>query len=138
MSRFYTFSQNNSGGHFDTDRDDGIAVYTIFEANSAVEANARAQAAGIYFNGCDDERDCPCCGDRWYETDEFEACEHPSVFGQPVEDYWTSQVWTKDEVCVHYLDGRVEWFTPKQAYYDPKTNRMCRTDNGRPVYEEED
>ncbi|MFE4367966.1 MULTISPECIES: DUF7296 family protein [unclassified Streptomyces] len=58
---FYEFHQNNSGGGFDYDEDNGISVYVIIEAGSADVANARAEKIGLYFDG---EGDCPCCGDR--------------------------------------------------------------------------
>ena len=58
---FYTFDQNNSGGQFIGPN------YIIIEADSAEEANTIAQeSAGVYFNGCEDNIDCECCGDRWY------------------------------------------------------------------------
>jgi hypothetical protein len=58
---FYQYQQNNSGGSFI--RKFGHSVYV--EAASAAYADNRAEAVGIYFDGCSDGRDCPCCGDRW-------------------------------------------------------------------------
>jgi len=77
--RWFVFRQNNSGGSFDYDENVGIHVY--IQATSAKEANNRAEAIGIYFNGCEDGRDCDCCGDRWYSLwgDESGQDEFPMI-----------------------------------------------------------
>lgn len=62
---FFTYRQNNSGGVFDFDDRKGIGVAVIVEAASVAEANERAEAIGLYFDGCDSGIDCDCCGDRW-------------------------------------------------------------------------
>lgn len=77
--RWYSFRQNNSDGRFYYDDNLGIEVF--IQATSADEANSRAENLGIYFNGCDEGRDCPCCGDRWYSlwnSDEGEV-EFPKI-----------------------------------------------------------
>ena len=78
--KFYTFSQNNSGGFFT-----GPAEYVIIEAQDAQDANRRAEEAGLYFNGCESGSDCPCCGDRWSEqwSDDYGDAE-PMIYGKPV------------------------------------------------------
>lgn len=58
---FYEYSQNNSGGSFDEEMGHSVFI----EAATAEEANDRAEGMGIYFNGVENGRDCPCCGDRW-------------------------------------------------------------------------
>jgi hypothetical protein len=83
---FYNFAQNNSGGSFIVD--DLSAVYIIIEADSPDEANDIAvDETGIYFNGCNEGSDCPCCGDRWYPawSDEY-ADKVPSVWENPVSE----------------------------------------------------
>jgi hypothetical protein len=60
---FYKFSQNNSGGSFDTDENLCQAIY--IEAESEEQANQKALELGIYFNGVEEGIDCDCCGDRW-------------------------------------------------------------------------
>lgn len=60
---FYVFSQNNSGGSFINP-----AIVVAVEAQSADEANRKAEKIGVYF---DSERDCPCCGSRWDAVDEW-------------------------------------------------------------------
>jgi hypothetical protein len=64
---FYTFIKNNSAGSYDIE--DGVDECVIIEADTAGEANDRAISVGIYFNGCEDGRDCDCCGDRWDAQD---------------------------------------------------------------------
>ena len=107
---FYCFNQNNSGGSFYID--DDVAHYVIIEAESADAANDRAESIGIYFNGCNDERDCPCCGDRWYAVwSDDEGNEAPSIYGRPIaeaEDMFTPE--GEPYAHVYYADGRQETF----------------------------
>ena len=114
MSKFYSFRQNNTGGSFEIDTDSGITVYVIIEAGSADEANRIAESKGIYFNGCDTGSDCECCGDRWYKVGEYDSKEFPHSYGARlgVGGLNGAYQWAPDgkEHCVHYLDGRMEWF----------------------------
>ena len=66
MSRWFEFSQNNSGGSFTHDAEAGIGYSVWIEATDSNHAAERAEAIGLYFDGIDDGRDCECCGDRWY------------------------------------------------------------------------
>jgi len=97
---FYLFAQNNSGGSFQ--EDDNVAGYVIIEAESANDANDKAEDVGIYFNGCADGFDCGCCGDRWYTTSDYEAYERPAIYGLPVAKYKTG---FKDKCIIYRLDG---------------------------------
>ena len=63
---FYCFIQNNSGGHFDYDKVQGISHYVVIEGDSVEDIENKAENIGIYFDGCDKGFDCLCCGDRWY------------------------------------------------------------------------
>ena len=106
-TKFYTFLQNNSGGHFNVDTLDGIGEYVIIEAHSSKEANDRAEEIGLYFDGCDSGSDCPCCGDRWYESNESDGMDEPLIYGEPVRNYvgfWEAYVF------VHYLNKEKEMF----------------------------
>ena len=69
--KFYEFKQNNSGGSFAVN--DQLCHNLIIEANNSEEAESKAESMGVYFNGCDEGMDCPCCGDRWYRPDELES-----------------------------------------------------------------
>lgn len=116
---FFDFRQNNSGGVFDINEDDGISVVVIIEADTAEEANRKAVDIGLYFDGVYKGYDCDCCGDRWYEQS-GEGDMVPSVYGEPVQDYrfetGYSIKWNKSgpEAYVHFADGLV------QAYGLPK------------------
>ncbi|WP_339273797.1 hypothetical protein MKY59_21630 [Paenibacillus sp. FSL W8-0426] len=102
---FYTFSQNNSGGSFK--RDDHVCEYVIVEADSAKDANTKAEEVGIYFNGCDDGTDCSCCGDRWYEQwNDSDGTELPSIYGTPVTELTAG--FFRKQAYVYYKDGRKE------------------------------
>jgi|688.fasta_scaffold224453_3 hypothetical protein len=57
---FYHYDQNNSGGVFMEP-----ALNVFIEASSHEEADTIAEANGLYFDGVDENMDCPCCGDRW-------------------------------------------------------------------------
>lgn len=105
-SKFYTFSQNNSGGHFNEDATKGIAAYVIVEAFNAEQANALAEVIGLYFDGAGD---CECCGYRWSETDDYDAYPVPSIYGKPIADGWEGGVFAKN-VAVHHLDGTMLWY----------------------------
>lgn len=93
---FYTFRQNNSGGKFVENND--LAVNTVIEANSLKEAINKAEEIGIYFDGCDDGIDCPCCGDRWYRPWDDDGKEVPSIYDTPIDDEHTGYV-------IHYRNG---------------------------------
>jgi hypothetical protein len=56
MSKFYKFSQNNSGGSFDVD--DKLCHRIFIEADSVNEANRITEGLGIYFNGVSRGMDC--------------------------------------------------------------------------------
>lgn len=71
--KFYEFSQNNSGGIFVTNKT--LCHRLFIEANDAQDATEKAESLGVYFNGVASGRDCPCCGDRWYD--------HPSELTFP-------------------------------------------------------
>lgn len=92
-TKWWVFKQNNSGGTFDHDPEAGIGYMVLIEARNTDEASARAQDIGIYFDGCRDGTDCPCCGDRWYEP-YGDGDPVPNIYGQSVraveegEDPW--------------------------------------------------
>jgi hypothetical protein len=116
---FYDYSQNNSGGSFVYEPERGISHWVIVEADSASEANARAERIGLYFDG---EGDCRCCGDRWYEQSSYETGdETPSAYGAPVTDGMPGLMRWIDgyEGFIHYADGRVEGIWPVPAVVQP-------------------
>ena len=133
MSKFYTYNQNNSGGHFAFDKVSGITHLVIIEADSIDHADAIAEDIGLYWNGCDAGIDCPCCGDRWYSP-YGEGTDEPSIYEMPISQYidmadpeklaamqqadpekygkWFKTFLWMDpgyEACIHYLDGTKKW-----------------------------
>lgn len=109
---FYHFNQNNSGGSFDFDESQGITHHVIIEADKAAYANADAESLGMDFSGA---YDCPCCGNRWSEVDEYDGKEEPHIYGNPVKDHIEDRFFSRwmepgKEICIHYKDGRKEWF----------------------------
>ncbi len=113
--RYYEFSQNNSGGGFDLDENYGEDV--LIAARNKDEANERAQRIGVYFNGCDDERDCECCGDRWSAQWSESKDVAPLVGGQAPEKYLSENkyAWHHTKIVVHHADGTRETFTAVDA-----------------------
>lgn len=65
-TKYYEFDQNNTGGSFTSD--DVLCHRLIIEADTAEEANDKAEQLGCYWDGVYDGMDCNCCGDRWYPT----------------------------------------------------------------------
>ncbi len=74
---YWEFTQNNSGGSFV--ENEKLAHRVIIEAYSSEEACSKATEIGIYFNGCDEGMDCPCCGNRWYPP--YSNVEIPYYWG---------------------------------------------------------
>jgi hypothetical protein len=104
-TRFWTFSQNNSGGSFV--ESEALSHFVIIEAVNAEDANRRAEDIGIYFDGVDAGVDCECCGDRWYrQWESAEGTESPQVYGESAFTYL--DMFCDEPVRIHYLDGRVE------------------------------
>ena len=109
---FFEYGQNNSGGSFDFDEKRGITHHVIIEADNAKQADIRAESIGLYWNGCDDGRDCPCCGDRWYPSWGDTGDDEPRLYGQPVAEAKGTLSWMKPgrEIAVHYANGDISWF----------------------------
>lgn len=112
---FFTFRQNNSGGSHT-----GPAITVIIEAKSGVEANELAQSkAGLYFNGCDSDIDCPCCGDRWYEVELGTGDKVPSIYGKPLSKELKNNLiisWATKSIPsfkVYYKNGKEKVFEYK-------------------------
>lgn len=108
-TKFFTYSQNNSGGKFHLDKTRGLASKVIVEAVDCHDANARAEKIGLYFGG---GGDCPCCGDRWCDTyDDSNGTEEPMIYNSPLEEYYNkSRYGLTNSVAVHYMDGKMEVF----------------------------
>jgi hypothetical protein len=92
QTKFFEFAQNNTGGSgkYHIDPASGIGQRVWIEAADATHANAIAERLGLYFDGAQSGRDCPCCGDRWSRARDSEALAAP-----------------EDPGFVHYLSGRI-------------------------------
>jgi len=95
--KFFEFCQNNSGGYWDK----GFPGSVIIEAQDHLHANKLAEAKGIYFNGCEIERDCSCCGDRWSEVWERDGYDVPSHYREPLDE-------DDKGIVVYYINGEVK------------------------------
>lgn len=118
---FYAYRQNNSGGSFDYDRNAGISVFVVVEAEAPNVARERAVNIGLYFDGVDNGYDCSCCGDRWYEPWNNDGMEQPGVYeagdigfdknrGVYVyapEHSWAHPWMSEFEGFVHFADGAI-------------------------------
>jgi hypothetical protein len=113
--KFYNFSQNNSGGSFEVDKN--VCENVIIAATSPEDANARAEEVGIYFDGAlDDGPDCSCCGDRWSrQYGAAEASETPKIWGQSVEEYLSDKnTLFRNKVIIYYPDGSKQILSKKK------------------------
>lgn len=116
MTKFFTFSQNNSFGRFEVNEEKGVGHYIIIEARDAEAANKKALALGLYFNGVAEGEDCGCCGDRWCETNNFESTNYPSIYGRDVSSgiYKATFLPFAEKAYIHYLDSRIVEVTMMQ------------------------
>lgn len=111
---FFTFNQNNSGGQFDLDGK--VCHYVIVEADDYRFANIIAEDIGIYFDGCNNDMDCPCCGDRWSsQWDNSDGTIIPMIYNRTPEEfikdekYWFEK--PGEVFCrIYYKDGKMEEF----------------------------
>ena len=117
---FYTYRQNNSYGVFDVD--DNVKHYVIIEADSASGADEKAESIGLYFDGVEKGRDCPCCGDRWHKAYSLgygiEGTKEPEIWGQSASKYLKEKersLW-KEEAIIYYKDGKVVVLSEKDLY----------------------
>ncbi|MCY9512341.1 hypothetical protein M5W78_21025 [Paenibacillus larvae] len=103
---YYTYDQNNSGGSFTID--DSVCEVVIIEADTAEQANAKAETIGIYFDGVDKGIDCPCCGDSWVR-EYGKGTDEPEVYGKSVYEFKGSLF--RKQAYIYHLDGTKEVIT---------------------------
>lgn len=106
-TKYYQFSQNNTGGVFEYDKN--LSNYVMIEAESSDKANSLALSIGIYFDGCNEGIDCSCCGDRWYKASEDDGYSEPLVYGRKMNN---KDIWFPEKngryAVIHKLDGTIE------------------------------
>lgn len=95
---FYEFNQNNTGGSFVVD--DKLCHKIIIEANSEKEAIAKAEVLGCYWDGVSEGYDCPCCGDRWYDSPSIIELSEYQQKGYPAYQY--SNIYSEKEWFKNY------------------------------------
>ncbi|MGA0164712.1 MAG: DUF7296 family protein [Bdellovibrionota bacterium] len=95
--KWFLFDQNNSGGKLVVN--DKVCHRLFIEAKNESEAISIAEGLGVYFNGVDDGRDCPCCGDRWYRAEEV---EFPLAFDSRKQIVFKNPVEYAQHLAVHY------------------------------------
>lgn len=92
---FFAYDQNNSGGSYSIDENQGIGKVVVIEAENASDANEKAEEIGLYFDG---KHDCECCGNRWWKKyNDDEMIEFDDIL------HWNRQ----SPVYVHTLNGKL-------------------------------
>ena len=120
---WFEYRQNNSGGSFDCD--DKICHLVLIEAGNEEAAESKAMALGVYFDGCDREIDCSCCGDRWYRAGSAEKGTTAEILGRLVAERHRF-FWTTPEIRAYFADGRV-------AEIAFRVMRACENDEPLPA-----
>lgn len=100
-ARFWTVSQNNSGGSFHSNKAAGIGYALCVEATSEQHAAQRMQEIADRA-GYNPEDDCDCCGPRWFFDYLGEGTATPELYSAPLTGGWGLPSY------VHYLDGRID------------------------------
>ncbi|WP_420492620.1 DUF7296 family protein [Paenibacillus larvae] len=76
------------------------------EADTAEQANAKAETIGIYFDGVDKGIDCPCCGDSWVRNYGM-GTDEPEVYGKSVYEV-KKGLFQESGTHLSFLDGSKE------------------------------
>ena len=109
---FFTFHQNNSGGHYVIDQENGVAEIVIIEAESAKDAWRKLETIGEKV--CGMFNFCGCCGERWSDyMDDDDGSKEPMIYGKPVESFVSE--WDNQTAFVHRIDGQLS------CHFYPKT-----------------
>ena len=78
----------------------------------------------VYFDGTEKGIDCPCCGDRWHEKDDYDAENMPKVFGKYKKWY-------------NLIDENGNWLKSipvnKKSFLNFSYPMACRTKDGNEV-----
>lgn len=106
QTKFYTYYQNNSGGHYIENSKKGLDTIVIIEALDSDHANMLAERIGIYFDGVEHDQDCPCCGDRWHRAEENDGTDSPEIYGDSINT--VTECWRGNHAFIHYLDKSFE------------------------------
>lgn len=111
-TKFWEFIQNNSGGYFVEDDENGVCESVIIEAQTSDEAWNRLEKVGDKVGGFWNY--CGCCGERWSNwLDEDDGKDVPMHYDTPLEEAEKSMF--RDRAFVHYYDGSIKEFKFKEA-----------------------
>lgn len=105
MPKFYTFTQNNSGGYYNIN--DDVAHFLIIEANDAEQAIERMHDITAGHSEW-----CECCGERWFGwINESDGHSMPTVYGENVLENKPNGVFSTSTI-IHYLNGEKQklWY----------------------------
>lgn len=95
--KWYTISQNNSGGYFIQNED--VNQYVSVQASSRDEAEDKLEEITSDYSEY-----CSCCGERWYWYD-LEGFDTPMYYeDSPLFSEEPSHY--RKEFVMHYADGR--------------------------------
>ena len=89
MATWWEYTQNNTGGAFDT----SLGKHVMIEAPDADSADRIAEENGLYFDGCDSGVDCSCCGDRWSRA--WASRDTPYPYGYTKEEWEGREAWSR-------------------------------------------
>lgn len=107
-SKWFYFDQNNSGGSFDHEPENGIGYGLFIEAADSDHADARAERIGLYFDGCNEGRDCSCCGDRWSRAWDSGGHKVPTRYSEewrPIKDGEEPDTEWGLPLYIHFIGG---------------------------------
>lgn len=95
-TKFFTVSQNNSGGYFIENED--VGHYVIIEAENAKQAEEKlAEITEEYLEYCE------CCGERWFTWwDDEDGKGEPMIYTETVAEY---RDMCGGNAIVYYYDG---------------------------------
>lgn len=114
--KWYKLDQNNSGGHFTVN--DIICHRLFVQAKNPEEAKSKFEKLGAYWNGVRLDRDCDCCGDRWYWSDSYNevSLKKGETIRTYAQDLANQYGWTKPDCRIFYNTGKiVEIFSKKKG-----------------------
>lgn len=95
-TKFFTVSQNNSGGYFIDNED--VGHYVIIEAQNVKEAERKISEITEDYSEY-----CECCGERWFAWwDDKDGKDEPMIYSTPVAEY--RDMWGGSAI-VYYYDG---------------------------------
>lgn len=112
VTKFWSFSQNNSGGYFVEDKQNGVNEEIIIEAKNAKDAWKRLEEIGSKVDGFFNY--CGCCGERWSNwLDDNDGTSEPTHFGTPLDKVKKGMF--RGGCFVHYYDGTFKEFIYKDV-----------------------